>query len=175
MSSLSSATVWSNGTSTDVNNMSSKLLHGLSQMDPGMLSTMSSGMQSFVSFFTTSSQPVFMHPPALDTASPVTTALHNRGQSQAALHILGVSFVWRHAASRLLMSHMPCWDDPAPSVAAFCTSARWPEPTVSQATDGRDRRDLVACVHWLQVYRSPRHRQVRSTRLPPCSSRSAPN
>lgn len=44
ISSLSSATIWSNGESADMSNMS-KLLHGLSQMDPDtMLSTMSSGM-----------------------------------------------------------------------------------------------------------------------------------
>lgn len=45
ISSLSSATIWSNAESTDMSNMS-KLLHGLSQMDPDtMLSTMSSGME----------------------------------------------------------------------------------------------------------------------------------
>lgn len=43
LSSLSSATFWSNGGSTDVNDMSSKLLHGLSQMDADTLTSLSSG------------------------------------------------------------------------------------------------------------------------------------
>ncbi len=43
LSSLSSATFWSNGSSTDVNDMSSKLLHGLSQMDADTLTSLSSG------------------------------------------------------------------------------------------------------------------------------------
>ena len=43
MSSMSSATFWSNGGSTDVNNMSSRLLHGLSQLDPDTLSNLASG------------------------------------------------------------------------------------------------------------------------------------
>ncbi len=44
LSSLSSATFWSNGGSTDVNSMSSKLLHGLSQLDADTLTSLSSGM-----------------------------------------------------------------------------------------------------------------------------------
>ncbi|DBA86983.1 TPA: hypothetical protein ACH3X2_000365 [Trebouxia sp. C0005] len=44
LSSLSSATFWSNGGSTDVNDMSSKLLHGLSQMDADTLTSLSSGV-----------------------------------------------------------------------------------------------------------------------------------
>ena len=43
LSSLSSATFWSNGGSTDVNDMSSKLLHGLSQLDADTLTSLSSG------------------------------------------------------------------------------------------------------------------------------------
>ena len=43
LSSLSSATFWSNGGSADVNDMSSKLLHGLSQMDADTLTSLSSG------------------------------------------------------------------------------------------------------------------------------------
>ena len=41
MSSLSSATFWSN--STDPNNTSSKLLHGFSQLDPDSLGSLAPG------------------------------------------------------------------------------------------------------------------------------------
>lgn len=183
LSTLSSATIWSNGGSTDVNNMSSKLLHGLSQMDPETLTSMSSGLLHVQYFAPHHACELHRHQLCAQAQRQICfpiniTCRRDEILTHSSLHSLQPLDYWRCKELRTIWT------------ASTATYAACSRPLCTKSTDTHaaqtslylHSKNAVLTLHattsyiLLKVCQSQCHlHQLRSLRAPTCSSPSAPS